>query len=196
MAIMQQALLAQRPRNLAPQTEAKAVLLTASMFNSAYYDHVFLAQQLNILLVERRDLIIQDAEVYMITIYGLEKFDITSRRINDDFLDPTVFQEDSLLGVPHIMGTYKAGNVLILNAIGNGVANDKAMNAYVPDMIRYYLKEETILENVSTYHLSDPQQLAWVLSHTDEHVIKNVGASGGYDMFIAPHVSKEDISLF
>lgn len=196
MGIMQQALLAHRPRNLAPHTEAKAVLLTAGMYNSAYYDHVFLAQQLNIQLVEGRDLVVQDAQVYMKTIYGLEQIDIIYRRIDDDFLDPTVFRADSLLGVANIIDAYKAGNISILNAIGNGIADDKAMYAYVPDMIRYYLKEEPILENVKTYHLSDEKQLAWVLKHIQELVIKNVGASGGYDMLIGPHATQEEIAIF
>lgn len=196
MVHMQKALLAHRPRNLEEHSEPKAVLLTAGMYNSAYYDHVFLAQQLNIQLVEGRDLIVQDDRVYMKTIYGLERVDIIYRRIDDDFLDPTVFREDSLLGVSNIIDAYKAGNVAILNAIGNGVADDKAMYAYVPDMIRYYLNEEPILDNVTTYHLSDEKQLAWVLEHLQELVIKNVSASGGYDMLIGPHASEEEIAIF
>lgn len=130
------------------------------------------------------------------TIYGLEQIDIIYRRIDDDFLDPIVFREDSLLGVPHIIAAYKAGNIAILNAIGNGVADDKAMYAYVPDMIRYYLKEEPILQNVTTYHLSDDSQRNWVLAHMKELVIKNVSASGGYDMLIGPHASEDEITRF
>ncbi|MGG2054865.1 circularly permuted type 2 ATP-grasp protein [Lysinibacillus pakistanensis] len=196
MAFMKKALLAHRPRCLPPDAEPRAVLLTAGMFNSAYYDHVFLAQQLNIQLVEGRDLVVQNEKVYKKTIYGLEQIDIIYRRIDDDFLDPIVFREDSLLGVPHIMAAYKAGNIAILNAIGNGVADDKAMYAYVPDMIRYYLKEEPILQNVMTYHLSDDSQRTWVLAHMKELVIKNVSASGGYDMLIGPHASEDEIARF
>jgi uncharacterized circularly permuted ATP-grasp superfamily protein len=166
------------------------------MYNSAYYDHVFLAQQLNIHLVEGRDLVVRDKKVYMKTIYGLEQIDIIYRRLDDDFLDPAVFNEDSLLGVPHIMAAYKAGNIAILNAVGNGVADDKAMYAYVPDMIRYYLKEEPILRNVETYHLADYIQRDWVLKHMRELVIKNVSASGGYDMLIGPHATDEEIAIF
>ncbi|MGE7840293.1 circularly permuted type 2 ATP-grasp protein [Lysinibacillus sp. NPDC093712] len=196
MTIMKNALLAHRPTALKANVEPKAVLLTAGMYNSAYYDHVFLAQQLNIQLVEGRDLIVQDLKVYMKTIYGLEQIDIIYRRIDDDFLDPTVFREDSLLGVPYLIEAYKAGNIAILNAVGNGVADDKAMYAYVPDMIRYYLNEEPILENVTTYHLEEESQRAWVLDHLKELVIKNVSASGGYDMLIGPHASEEEIASF
>lgn len=196
MACMKKALLAHRPPSMQAEREPKAVLLTAGMYNSAYYDHVFLAQHLNIQLVEGRDLVVQDLKVYMKTIYGLQQIDIIYRRIDDDFLDPTVFREDSLLGVPHLMAAYQAGHVAILNAVGNGVADDKAMYAYVPEMIRYYLQEEPILPNVKTYHLGDDSQREWVLEHLDELVIKNVGASGGYDMLIGPHASKEEIALF
>ncbi|MCS1390288.1 circularly permuted type 2 ATP-grasp protein [Lysinibacillus boronitolerans] len=196
MAYMKKALLAHRPPSLQAEREPKAVLLTAGMYNSAYYDHVFLAQHLNIQLVEGRDLVVQDLKVYMKTIYGLQQIDIIYRRIDDDFLDPTVFREDSLLGVPHLMAAYQAGHVSILNAVGNGVADDKAMYAYVPEMIRYYLQEEPILPNVKTYHLGDDSQREWVLEHIHELVIKNVGASGGYDMLIGPHANKEEIALF
>lgn len=196
MTHMKKALLSHRPRNLKAHVEPKAVLLTAGMYNSAYYDHVFLAQQLNIQLVEGRDLIVQNLKVYKKTIYGLEQIDIIYRRIDDDFLDPTAFREDSLLGVPYLIEAYKAGNIAILNAVGNGVADDKAMYAYVPDMIRFYLNEDPILENVTTYHLDDENQRAWVLKHLHELVIKNVSASGGYDMLIGPHASAEEIASF
>lgn len=196
MTHIKKALLSHRPRNLKAHVEPKAVLLTAGMYNSAYYDHVFLAQQLNIQLVEGRDLIVQNLKVYKKTIYGLEQIDIIYRRIDDDFLDPTAFREDSLLGVPYLIEAYKAGNIAILNAVGNGVADDKAMYAYVPDMIRFYLNEDPILENVTTYHLDDENQRAWVLKHLHELVIKNVSASGGYDMLIGPHASAEEIASF
>lgn len=196
MCYMKKALLAHRPPSMQADREPKAVLLTAGIYNSAYYDHVFLAQHLNIKLVEGRDLVVQDMKVYMKTIYGLQQVDIIYRRIDDDFLDPAVFREDSLLGVPHLMAAYQAGHVAILNAVGNGVADDKAMYAYVPDMIRYYLQEEPILSNVKTYHLGDDKQREWVLKHMQELVIKNVSASGGYDMLIGPHASEEEIALF
>ena len=196
MSYMKKALLAHRPPSMQADREPKAVLLTAGIYNSAYYDHVFLAQHLNIKLVEGRDLVVQDLKVYMKTIYGLQQVDIIYRRIDDDFLDPAVFREDSLLGVPHLMAAYQAGHVAILNAVGNGVADDKAMYAYVPDMIRYYLQEEPILPNVKTYHLGDDKQREWVLKHMQELVIKNVSASGGYDMLIGPHASEEEIALF
>lgn len=196
LATMREALLSHRPKNLAADQDPHAVLLTAGIYNSAYYDHVFLAKQLNIALVEGKDIIVKNNVVYMKTIRGLERVDIIYRRIDDDFLDPTVFREDSLLGVPNILEAYKAGNVAILNAVGNGVADDKAMYSYVPDMIRYYLNEEPIIQNVETYMLSNPEQREWVLEHLHELVIKNVGASGGYDMLIGPHASPEEIDKF
>ncbi|MEG0450111.1 MAG: circularly permuted type 2 ATP-grasp protein [Lysinibacillus sp.] len=196
MGLMQKALLAHRPINLEVDRTPTAVLLTAGIYNSAYYDHVFLAQQLNIPLVEGRDLLVKDNKVYVKAIHGLEQVDIIYRRIDDDFLDSTVFREDSLIGVPGIVAAYKAGNLSILNAIGNGVADDKAIYAYVPDMIRYYLKEEPIIDNVPTYQLSDPAQRAWVLEHLHELVIKNVGSSGGYDMLIGPHATEQERIIF
>ncbi|MGI2328040.1 circularly permuted type 2 ATP-grasp protein [Planococcus sp. YIM B11945] len=173
-----------------------AVLLTPGMFNSAYYDHVFLAQQMGIDLVEGRDLLVKDHLVYMKSIRGLKRVDIIYRRIDDDFLDPEAFREDSALGVPGLVGAYRKGNVAILNGIGNGVADDKAIYAYVPDMIRYYLKEEPIIDNVKTYLLGNPEERDWVLDHLEELVVKNVGASGGYDMLIGPHATPELIEEF
>ncbi|WP_139311088.1 circularly permuted type 2 ATP-grasp protein [Paenisporosarcina indica] len=173
-----------------------AVLLTPGMFNSAYYDHVFLAQQMGLQLVEGRDLIVVKDIVYMKTIRGLEKVDIIYRRIDDDYLDPKAFRDDSTLGVSGLLEAYRKGNVAILNGIGNGVADDKAMYVYVPDMIRYYLKEEPIIDNVKTYRLEDRSQREWVLDHLHELVIKNVGASGGYDMLVGPHASSKEIEEF
>lgn len=196
MAFMQRALLSHRPPNVADDVELHAVLLTAGVYNSAYYDHVFLAKEMNIPLVEGRDLLVKDEVVYLKTIHGLKRVDIIYRRIDDDFLDPEAFREDSMLGVAGILAVYKAGNVSILNAIGNGVADDKAMYAYVPDMIRYYLEEEPIIQNVETYLLDDPKQRAWVLEHLDKLVVKNVGASGGYDMLIGPHATEEEREAF
>ncbi len=164
-----------RPHNIGEQEQLHAVLLTAGIYNSAYYDHVFLAKQMNIPLVEGRDLVVQDEIVYLKTIRGLKRIDIIYRRIDDDFLDPTVFREDSMLGVAHILDAYKKGNVAILNAIGNGVADDKAMYMYVPDMIRFYLNEEPIIRNVETYRLEDEKTRNWVLERLDQLVVKNVG---------------------
>lgn len=193
---MQDALLSHRPKNVSEQEVLNAVLLTAGVYNAAYYDHVFLAKQLNIPLVEGRDLIVENKIVYLKTIHGLKRVDIIYRRIDDDFLDPKVFREDSLLGVPSILEAYKEGNVAILNAVGNGVADDKAMYIYVPDMIRFYLNEEPIIENVKTYLLEDEAQRQWVLERLDELVIKNVSASGGYDMLIGPHSTPQQREQF
>lgn len=196
MAHMHEAVLDHRPVNCSTTKKPRAVLLTPGTFNSAFYDHLFLAQQMGIELVEGRDLVVKKGIVYMKTTKGLEKVDIIYRRIDDDFLDPRAFYPDSALGVPGLLEAYKKGNVAILNGIGNGVADDKAMYVYVPDMIRYYLKEEPIISNVKTYRLCDPEQLEWVLERLDQLVIKNVGASGGYDMLIGPHASQEEIELF
>ncbi|MGB5944865.1 circularly permuted type 2 ATP-grasp protein [Paenisporosarcina sp.] len=174
----------------------RAVLLTPGIYNSAYYDHVFLAQQMGLQMVEGRDLMVSNNIVYMKTIRGLERVDIIYRRIDDDYLDPEAFLEDSTLGVKGLLEAYRQGNVAILNGIGNGVADDKAMYVYVPDMIRYYLNEEPIIKNVTTYRLEDPTQREWVLEHLHELVVKNVGASGGYDMLIGPHASEEEIEKF
>ena len=196
MDLMQKVLFDHRPTALPDEEELFAVLLTAGIYNSAYYDHVFLAKEMNIPLVEGRDLIVQDNIVYLKTIKGLKRVDVIYRRIDDDFLDPLAFREDSMLGVSGILDVYKAGNVATVNAIGNGVADDKAMYSYVPDMIRYYLNEEPIIKNVDTYRLEDEETRKWVLEHIDELVIKNVGASGGYDMLIGPHASEEERALF
>lgn len=173
-----------------------AVLLTPGVFNSAYYDHVFLAQQMGIQLVESPDLVVKDDHVFMRTIYGLKQVDVIYRRIDDEYLDPAHFRPDSLLGVEGLYRAFSQGNVAIVNALGNGVADDKAMYAYVPDMIQYYLNEEPILRNVDTYSLRKPEHRDWVLERLDELVVKNVGASGGYDMLIGPHSTNEKINKF
>ncbi|MCA0971124.1 circularly permuted type 2 ATP-grasp protein [Halobacillus litoralis] len=193
---LQQILISHVPLNADSTKTPTAVLLTPGMYNSAYYDHVFLAQQMGIELVEGRDLIVKDDVVYMKTIRGLKRVDIIYRRIDDDFLDPEAFRPDSALGVPGLLRAYKEGNVSIVNGIGNGVADDKAMYVYVPDMIRFYLDEEPIIPNVETYFLSDPERLEYVLEHLDELVVKNVGASGGYDMLIGPQSTEEERDLF
>ncbi|WP_226034530.1 circularly permuted type 2 ATP-grasp protein [Aquibacillus saliphilus] len=196
ISYLHDAVLAHRPPTLKKGTDPRAVLLTPGIFNSAYYDHVFLAQQMGLELVEGRDLLVRNDKVYMKTIKGLEQVDIIYRRIDDDFLDPKAFNEESTLGVPDLLQAYRKGNVSILNGIGNGVADDKATYAYVPDIIRYYLDEEPIIPNVETYRLRDKEQREWVLDHLDQLVIKNVGASGGYDMLIGPHASAEEIEIF
>lgn len=194
MSYLHEAILDHAPKT--PNDKPFAVLLTPGMYNSAYYDHVFLAQQMGIDLVEGRDLIVKDHVVYMKSIRGLKRVDIVYRRIDDDFLDPEAFREDSSLGVPGLLDAYRHGNVAILNGIGNGVADDKAIYAYVPDMIHYYLNEEPIIDNVKTYLLDNPEEREWVLEHLEELVVKNVGASGGYDMLVGPHASKELIEEF
>ncbi|PPA69739.1 circularly permuted type 2 ATP-grasp protein [Jeotgalibacillus proteolyticus] len=191
---MQEAVLSHVPKHCSKK--ARAVLLTPGMFNSAYYDHVFLAQQMGIELVEGRDLKVRNGIVYMKTIRGLQRVDIIYRRIDDDYLDPKAFKPDSALGVEGLLEAYRKGNVAILNGIGNGVADDKAMYAYVPEMIRYYLDEEPIIPNVDTYFMRNEEQRNWALERLDELVVKNVGASGGYDMLIGPHASEHEIAAF
>ena len=163
------------------------VLLTPGVYNSAYYEHTFLARQMGIELVEGRDLLVHDDIVYMRTTAGLRRVDVIYRRIDDDFLDPLAFRSDSILGVAGLFNAYRAGNVALANAIGTGIADDKALYAYVPAIIRYYLGEEPILPNVETYLLTDASQRRYVLDHLDELVVKAVGESGGYGMLIGPH---------
>lgn len=175
------------PPHSSSRHEPKVVLLTPGVFNSAYFEHTFLAQQMGIELVEGRDLLVHDNIVYMRTTAGLQRVDVIYRRVDDDFLDPLCFRQDSSLGVPGLFNAYRAGNVILANAIGTGVADDKALYAYVPAIIRYYLGEEPILGNVQTYLLSERSQRAYVLEHLDELVVKAVGESGGYGMLIGPH---------
>jgi uncharacterized circularly permuted ATP-grasp superfamily protein len=172
------------------------VLLTPGIYNSAYFEHSFLAQQMGVELVEGRDLIVDAGVVYMKTIHGLQRVDVIYRRVDDDYLDPLVFRPESLMGVPGLMGAYRAGNVALANAVGNGVADDKAVCAYVPDFIRYYLGEEPILGSVETYLCSRPDELHYVLAHLPELVVKAVGESGGYGMLIGPSSDEETIEIF
>ena len=172
------------------------VLLTPGIHNSAYFEHTFLAQQMGIELVEGRDLVVDCDIVYMKTIHGLTRVDVIYRRIDDDFLDPLAFRPDSILGIPGLMGAYRAGNVALANAVGNGVADDKAIYAYVPAFIRYYLGEEPVLSNVETWLCSNPEHLAYVLEHLHELVVKAVGESGGYGMLIGPAASQAAIEDF
>ena len=163
-------------RSLSPRGEddAEIVLLTPGIYNSAYFEHSFLAQQMGIELVEGRDLIVDGGIVYMKTIHGLKRVDVIYRRVDDDFLDSLTFRSDSILGVPGLMGAYRAGNVALANAVGNGVADDKAIYAYVPEFIRYYLGEEPILRSVDTYICAKPEDLAYVL----DHLARTGGESG------------------
>ncbi len=169
------------------RAEPTIVLLTPGVFNSAYFEHTFLARQMGVELVEGRDLVVHDNIVYMRTTGGPRRVDVIYRRIDDDFLDPLAFRRDSHLGVPGLFNAYRAGNVTLANAVGTGVADDKAVYAYVPAMIRYYLGEEPILPNVETFLLTDPVQRQHVLENLDKLVVKAVGESGGYGMLIGPH---------
>ena len=168
------------------------VLLTPGVHNSAYYEHSFLARQMGIELVEGSDLVCHEDVVYMRTTRGLQRVDVIYRRIDDDFLDPLIFRRDSLLGAAGLFNAYRAGNVAIANAPGTGVADDKAVYAYVPEMIRYYLSEEPLLPQVKTFLGSDEADLAYILDHLEELVVKTVDGSGGYGMLIGPaSTSKE-----
>ncbi|GAB4207019.1 MAG: circularly permuted type 2 ATP-grasp protein [Roseiflexaceae bacterium] len=176
-------------RALAPvgRHDPTIVLLTPGVYNSAYFEHAFLARQMGIELVEGRDLLVHDDIVYMRTTAGLRRVDVIYRRIDDDFLDPLAFRPDSALGVAGLMNAYRAGNVALANAVGTGVADDKAVYAYVPAIIRYYLGEEPILANVETYLTGVDDQRRYVLENLDKLVVKAVGESGGYGMLIGPH---------
>jgi uncharacterized circularly permuted ATP-grasp superfamily protein len=172
------------------------VLLTPGIHNSAYFEHTFLAQQMGVELVEGRDLVVDCDIVYMKTIRGLTRVDVIYRRIDDDFLDSLAFRADSVLGVPGLMGAYRAGNVALANAVGNGVADDKAVYAYVPAIIRYYLGEDPVLNNVETYICSRPEHLAYALDNLPKLVVKAVGESGGYGMLIGPTAGRDQIAQF
>jgi uncharacterized circularly permuted ATP-grasp superfamily protein len=162
------------------------VLMTPGPLNSAYFEHTFLAQQMGIELVEGQDLFVKDNTVFMRTTRGPQRIEVIYRRIDDDFLDPTVFRSDSMLGVPGLLAAYRAGRVTLCNAIGTGVADDKSMYVHVPDMIRFYLSEEPILNNVPTYQLRLKDDLAYVLEHLAELVVKEIHGAGGYGMLVGP----------
>jgi uncharacterized circularly permuted ATP-grasp superfamily protein len=184
------------PAQSTTRHEPTVVLLTPGVFNSAYFEHTFLAQQMGIELVEGRDLLVHDNVVYMRTTAGLKSVDVIYRRVDDDFLDPLCFRSDSSLGVPGLFNAYRAGTVVLANAVGTGVADDKAVYAYVPAIIRYYLGEDPILPNVETYLLTDRSQRNYVLEHLQELVVKAVGESGGYGMLIGPHSTAEQREQF
>ncbi|WP_028298384.1 circularly permuted type 2 ATP-grasp protein [Olivibacter sitiensis] len=170
------------------------VILTPGIYNSAYYEHTFLARQMGVDLVEGRDLVVDNHKVYTKTTNGLKQVHVIYRRVDDSFLDPLAFKQDSVLGVPGLLSAYRRGNVAIVNAVGNGVADDKAVYTYVPDMIRYYLNEEPILDNVPTYQLSDPDAMQYVFENVRNMVIKNTNQSGGYGMVMGSTISEEEWS--
>jgi uncharacterized circularly permuted ATP-grasp superfamily protein len=175
-------------RSLAPEgrPEPNIVLLTPGVFNSAYFEHTYLARQMGVDLVEGRDLVTHDNIVYMRTTDGLKRVDVIYRRVDDDFSDPLIFRSDSTLGCAGLFNAYRAGNVTVANAFGTGLADDKAVYAYVPRMIRYYLNEDPILPNVDTFLLSEDKERQHVLANLDKLVVKAVGESGGYGMLIGP----------
>lgn len=172
------------------------VVLTPGQYNSAYYEHSFLADEMGVELVEGADLVVEDDVVYTRTTQGLTRVDVIYRRIDDDFLDPEVFRADSALGVPGLMRAYRAGNVTITNAVGAGIADDKAVYVYVPEMVRFYLGEEPILKNVPTFQCNKPDELSHVLANLHELVVKETRGSGGYGMLIGPQATKAERAAF
>ena len=191
-------LLLQTLRDVAPPEVADptVVLLTPGAYNSAYFEHTFLAQQMGIELVEGADLMVRDNMVHMRTTRGLKRVHVIYRRVDDDFLDPLAFLPDSMLGVPGLMQAYRAGRVTLANAIGTGVADDKSMYVHVPAMIRFYLNEQPILQNVQTWQLRDKKDLAYVLAHLPELVVKEIHGSGGYGMLIGPAATTAQLADF
>jgi len=174
----------------------QVVVLTPGVYNSAYFEHAYLARLMGAPLVEGRDLVVHDNMVYMRTTTGLRRIDVIYRRVDDDFIDPLTFRRDSGLGAAGLFNAYRAGNVVICNAPGTGVADDKAVYAYVPEIIRYYLGEEPILPNIETYLCREPSQLSHVLANLDKLVVKAVGASGGYGMLVGPHSTRAERETF
>ena len=180
----------------ASSTEPTVALLTPGVYNSAFYEHSFLADKLGIELVEGRDLIVRNGEVLMRTTEGMKRVDVLYRRVDDDFLDPLTFRPDSALGVPGLMSAYAAGNITLANAVGTGIADDKAVYSYMPDIVRFYLGEEPILKNVPTWRCREDDDLAYVLDHLDKLVVKEVHGSGGYGMLIGPAATQAQIDSF
>lgn len=176
--------------------EATVVLMTPGIYNSAYFEHSFLARQMGIQLVEGRDLVVIDGQVKMRTTHGFQRVDVIYRRVDDDFLDPTVFRPDSTLGVPGLMQAYMSGKVALANAPGTGIADDKAVYAYVPRIVKYYLGEEILLPNVPTYLCGEEEDRAYVLDNLDKLVVKAANESGGYGMLIGPHATREQRAEF
>jgi len=176
--------------------EPRVVLLTPGSYNSAYYEHSFLADEMGIELVEGIDLFVDENIVYMRTTEGPKRVDVIYRRIDDDYVDPLTFRPDAVLGTPGLFNAYRAGNVTLANGVGAGIADDKSIYPYVPAMIRFYLGEEPILSNVRTFRCGQPEELAYVLDHLDELVIKETRGSGGYGMLIGPQATREELDLF
>jgi uncharacterized circularly permuted ATP-grasp superfamily protein len=185
-------------RSVAPKgvSNPNVVILTPGQYNSAYFEHAFLAQQMGIELVDGNDLFVRNEMVYMRTTEGARRVDVIYRRIDDDYLDPQAFRKDSMLGVPGLFSAYRAGNVTLANAVGTGIADDKAIYVHVPEMIRFYCGEEPILSNVPTWELSKPEDCKYVLAHLSELVVKEVHGSGGYGMLVGPTASSDEIRLF
>ncbi len=185
-------------RSVAPvgAEDPVVVVMTPGMFNSAYFEHAFLAQQMGVELVEGQDLFVSDNHVFMRTTRGPKRVDVIYRRIDDDYIDPLAFRSDSSLGVPGLLSVYRAGRVTLANAIGTGVADDKSIYPYVPEMIRFYLSEEPILNNVPTYQCRNKQDLQYTLDHLSELVVKEVHGAGGYGMLVGPASSKSQIEEF
>ncbi|GGE40127.1 putative circularly permuted ATP-grasp superfamily protein [Pedobacter psychrotolerans] len=192
-AILYKNLMALSPRAVSNPT---IVLLSPGMYNSAYYEHTTLARLMGVELVEGRDLVVKNQKVFMKTTTGLQQVDVIYRRVDDDYLDPLVFNPNSVLGVAGLMGVYRKGNVAIVNAVGNGVADDKAVYTYVPDMIKYYLNEEPILKNVPTYQLSNRDELDYVFANINEMVVKKTNGSGGYGMLMGHAASEEETEAY
>jgi len=172
------------------------VLLTPGAYNSAYFEHTYLARQMGIEIVEGRDLVVRDARVFMRTTKGLQPVHVIYRRIDDDFIDPTVFRRDSMLGVPGLVRAYRAGNVSLANSIGTGIADDKVMYYFVPRMIKYYLDQEPIIPNVPTYLANEEADKKYILENLNKLVVKAANESGGYGMLMGPKASKEEIEAF
>ena len=185
-------------RSVAPigVSDPTVVLLTAGAHNSAYFEHAFLAQQMGIELVEGQDLFVRDEAVFMRTTQGAQRVDVIYRRIDDDFLDPLVFRPDSMLGVPGLLAAYREGHITIANAIGTGVADDKSIYPYVPEMIRFYLGQAPMIKNVDTWMLREREDLEYVLAHLPELVVKEVHGAGGYGMLIGPAATSAEIEHF
>ena len=185
-------------KSVAPDgvTDPTVVLLTPGAYNSAYFEHAFLAQQMGIELVEGQDLFVRDAVLYMRTTQGPQRVDVVYRRLDDDYLDPLSFRSESTLGVPGLLTAYRAGHVSIANAIGTGIADDKSIYPYVPEMVRFYLDEEPTLANVTTWVLRRPEDRAYALAHLEELVVKEVHGAGGYGMLIGPAASRAQLDEF
>ncbi|MFG1173369.1 circularly permuted type 2 ATP-grasp protein [Erwiniaceae bacterium CAU 1747] len=189
-------LLLQTLRESSPVNDPVVVVLTPGRFNSAYFEHSFLAQQMGVELVESADLFVKDGAVLMRTTAGPCKVDVIYRRVDDAFLDPLAFNPDSMLGVPGLLSVYRSGNVVLANAIGTGVADDKSIYPYVPDMVRFYLNEDPILNNVPTWQCRRPEDLSWVLANLEKLVVKEVHGAGGYGMLIGPVASRQQLEDF